>query len=1401
MGVINRDGSLYMATGIDNTGLYNGLNQAEVRIDEFGNYVKRSGERIGALIGAGLGAAGLKAFASEIINVRGEIQMLESSFEVLLGGKGVAGFMDEMKRFAVESPLSMNGVAGAAQTLLGFGISAEKVMPTLRQLGDVSMGNEDRFKSLALAFAQMSATGKLMGQDLMQMINAGFNPLSVISEKTGKSIGDLKKEMESGAITSDMVAEAFAAATAEGGKFYGMTQKQAEGIKGLQAQLEGGIQEAFNELGKSQEGLIAGGYKATISLVENYKEIGKVISVLIATYGSYRAAVALNVAMEKGWTISQLTHYRALLMAEKAQRLLNATMLKNPYVFAAVALTGLVTSLIAFADKASVAEKMQKRLNEETERMNNLAEERKQKADSLVALIKDETEAEVQKIKAFKELQSLYPDIFGSMDIESVKLANEIELKKQRNKQEEIYTKEKYKQLIAEARQRIANSASINGHTLSNMQVREDEEAIKRYQEILADIDRRSWEAATPKDVKKQAILDRIDALKEKNRQLEKRNLVEKDAPGYNPIPTPEATKDSIYAANEEEIKALQAEYEKLGEVQEKATSKNKAYWEQQEKAAKSALDGIDSRIKNLLDAGKTEGIADDIVESYKKAQKDLAEASANLKLYDYSGKQSKDADSAAEKARREAQIIADAQLDLINQEKKAEFDRKQAKIESEEALLSTEKDSASKRLKQLQLNYEKEILEVERYEQQLIEARQNAERKAWEAAGSKGVFSAKTTSKDQLGVEDQTLIADKRNTANLNKTAEMNQLLNSLLGQYQDYAAKRKDIEEKFTDDVNSLNELRTKENSKEIDNAIKEAKRLKEESLSSLDLEQLQKDIDWTLIFGNLEEVSTEQLNLLKNKLQDFVSSIGDKMTPENLKTVMDALRQMDDQLRSRSPLISLSESFEVYKKSSEDVSAAQKKLNDLLKEGKENTEEYKKAEENLTSAQRRRHKALADSSKSLNEIGRQGRDVAQSAGDILNAVRSLGFDVSEEVEGALAGVDTMLKGLESIDLTKPMSIITGAISVVSGFIQTIGSSFGLGKENKEVLRAMERYREMIDVLDTLIDKQTTLLSQLSGEAATKQFQKTTDLIKQQVEYEQEYLKNWFRSGATSNHHSMGYRFNRDNKDILRQMGVSQISDVLSWDAERWNSFMNNYYSSWAKLPEEVRNYAQSVIDAEEATESLKDTLNEIATGVSFDSFKNGMIDDLLDIDATAEDVAGNIEKYFQKAMIKSLLDDKYNDQIKALYNRFAEANSDNNITEAEYAELQQAKKELADAITKERNLIAETFDWASQASDNSLKGAFSKASQESIDLLSGQFSAIRIDTGLLRADTSSIRESLAAMGEFWGSILKEARDIKGLISDIKEQNKKISENTGYINSIAESLKYFETHQLNLG
>lgn len=179
------------------------------------------------------------------------------AFEVMLDSADKAtAMLAEMKSFADATPFTPQQIRDAGKVLLQFGVDAGSVMDTVKMLGDVSGGDAEKMNRLALAFGQISSAGRLQGQDLLQLINAGFNPLQVISEKTGESMADLKTKMEHGGISSQAVADAFQAATSEGGQFFGMMERRSKTFSGLMSTLTGDIDSALGTLGaKLIEGL------------------------------------------------------------------------------------------------------------------------------------------------------------------------------------------------------------------------------------------------------------------------------------------------------------------------------------------------------------------------------------------------------------------------------------------------------------------------------------------------------------------------------------------------------------------------------------------------------------------------------------------------------------------------------------------------------------------------------------------------------------------------------------------------------------------------------------------------------------------------------------------------------------------------------------------------------------------------------------------------------------------------------------------------------------------------------------------------------------------------------------------------------------------------------------------
>lgn len=167
------------------------------------------------------------------LQLANQVEDATIAFEVLTGSaeEGKQLF-EEIRQFAAASPITFSNATEATKTMMGFGIAAQDVQQNLQMLSDVTGGNNERFKTLSLAFSQMSAAGRLMGQDLLQMVNAGFNPLQQISKTTGESLIELKARMEDGGISAEEVRGAFETATSEGGMFYGMTERLSETVSG-----------------------------------------------------------------------------------------------------------------------------------------------------------------------------------------------------------------------------------------------------------------------------------------------------------------------------------------------------------------------------------------------------------------------------------------------------------------------------------------------------------------------------------------------------------------------------------------------------------------------------------------------------------------------------------------------------------------------------------------------------------------------------------------------------------------------------------------------------------------------------------------------------------------------------------------------------------------------------------------------------------------------------------------------------------------------------------------------------------------------------------------------------------------------------------------------------------------
>lgn len=210
------------------------------------------GKRIGTTIATGLGKASLVAGAAAGVGVaaivtagvkyNAAIENFDAGFTTLLGSADKAkGLLNQLSSFAAATPFEMPQLADASQTILSFGEDANNLMPDLKMLGDISLGNSEKMSGLALVFGQVQSQGKLMGQDLLQMINNGFNPLQVISQTTGESMASLKDKMTKGQISFDQVRQAMVDATSAGGQFYQAMDNGSKTLTGQWSTLTDGV--------------------------------------------------------------------------------------------------------------------------------------------------------------------------------------------------------------------------------------------------------------------------------------------------------------------------------------------------------------------------------------------------------------------------------------------------------------------------------------------------------------------------------------------------------------------------------------------------------------------------------------------------------------------------------------------------------------------------------------------------------------------------------------------------------------------------------------------------------------------------------------------------------------------------------------------------------------------------------------------------------------------------------------------------------------------------------------------------------------------------------------------------------------------------------------------------------
>lgn len=399
--------------------IQNAVHQTAERVEKDGKSIDDIISKIQNSMNIAIGGWSIGKFVNQMMQVRGQFQQTEMAFKTMLQSEEKAdALMKQLIRTAAITPFGVEDVTEGAKQLLAFNVAAEDVNKTLIGLGDVAAGMGLNLKDLVMLYGTTIAKGKMDTMDLYQFLNRGIPIADEIAKVMGldvtNAIKEVQKQIKAGKVTSDVFIQAMQNMSAEGSKFGGLMEAQSKTITGQISNIKDAIEQMFNELGKSQEGVINTGLGVVSTLVENWKTVGKVLMTVVAAYGAYKAAVLAMIAISKAqiaWESAKafISLARSITSAKDAMALFNLVASSNPLGLVLGVIAAGVTLFGLFGDGAEDAAT-------KTSKFTESANEASSKVESLVSILKTAKEGSKVYKDTIKELSSIYSNYGITID-------------------------------------------------------------------------------------------------------------------------------------------------------------------------------------------------------------------------------------------------------------------------------------------------------------------------------------------------------------------------------------------------------------------------------------------------------------------------------------------------------------------------------------------------------------------------------------------------------------------------------------------------------------------------------------------------------------------------------------------------------------------------------------------------------------------------------------------------------------------------------------------------------------------------------------------------------------------------------------------------------------------------
>lgn len=407
-------------------------------------------KKMKTLITGFIAAYGGKKLWDLLIGSNAEMEQYTTSLEVMLGSASKASAMiEKMRDFAAKTPLTLENVISGGSLLMSYGVDESNLIDTMTKLGDLARGNAEKMDRITLAYGQMLAKGKVTGEELRQMAEAGVPLQTALAESIGVTCEEFSKMVSAGKVGIDALNKAITGLTTGDGKFAGMMEKQSQTMQGMLSTLQDNLSEFMRKMGEGAFGEVKSALQEASDLLAEWEEdgtldrwaqgVGVLLKNLVAflkqaisvgldfkeaiiagavALGTFKIAIGIGNVISAA--VASIQHFTtATKAATAAQATFNAVGAANPYVFIASVVLTAIAGIATYAATTNNATQSTEELAQAASELSDEAQKSAEKLETLKDITSkyEENSHQIQtateKTQTLKDLQEQLNSVYG----------------------------------------------------------------------------------------------------------------------------------------------------------------------------------------------------------------------------------------------------------------------------------------------------------------------------------------------------------------------------------------------------------------------------------------------------------------------------------------------------------------------------------------------------------------------------------------------------------------------------------------------------------------------------------------------------------------------------------------------------------------------------------------------------------------------------------------------------------------------------------------------------------------------------------------------------------------------------------------------------------------------------